>query len=85
MASRLIKEIVKGFLKKSRRIIPLKGVDIEISKIVARDIFNTVKKYYEEQVPLKRGCTVEDIMKAIYYIIDHKTQVLVTYLLDYNF
>ena len=31
-----------------------------------------VKAYYEGKVPLKRGCAVEDVMKAIYYIIDQE-------------
>jgi len=31
-----------------------------------------VKKFYEAQVPAKRGCTVNDVMKAIYYIIDQE-------------
>ena len=31
-----------------------------------------VKRYYENQVPAGRGCTVEDVMKAIYYVIDQE-------------
>ena len=31
-----------------------------------------VKRYYESQVPANRGCTVEDVMKALYYVIDQK-------------
>jgi NAD(P)-dependent dehydrogenase (short-subunit alcohol dehydrogenase family)/rhamnose utilization protein RhaD (predicted bifunctional aldolase and dehydrogenase) len=31
-----------------------------------------VKRYYEKQVPSGRGCTVEDVMKAIYYVIDQE-------------
>ena len=31
-----------------------------------------VKKHYEAQVPLKRGCRVEDVMTAIYYVIQQK-------------
>jgi len=31
-----------------------------------------VKRYYEQQVPMKRGCSVSDIMKAVYYVIDQK-------------
>jgi len=37
----------------------------------ARNI-EDVRKYYEEQVPMKRGCRLEDVMKAIYYIIDQE-------------
>ncbi len=31
-----------------------------------------VKKYYEAQVPARRGCMVADVMKAIYYVIDQE-------------
>lgn len=37
----------------------------------AKTIAN-VKRYYEEQVPAKRGCKVNDVMKAIYYVIDQE-------------
>jgi sorbitol-6-phosphate 2-dehydrogenase len=29
-----------------------------------------IRKIYEQQVPLGRGCTVADIMKTIYYILE---------------
>jgi sorbitol-6-phosphate 2-dehydrogenase len=31
-----------------------------------------VKKYYESQVPMQRGCTGQDVMKAIFYLIEQK-------------
>ena len=31
-----------------------------------------VKRFYESKVPMKRGCTGEDLIKAIYYLIDQK-------------
>ena len=31
-----------------------------------------VKHFYENQVPLGRGCTVADVMKAVYYVIDQE-------------
>jgi len=37
----------------------------------ARNI-DDVRKFYEEQVPLKRGCRLEDLMKALLYIIDQE-------------
>lgn len=37
----------------------------------ARNI-EDVRKYYEEQVPMKRGCRLEDVMKAIFYLIDQE-------------
>jgi len=37
----------------------------------ARNI-EDVRKFYEEQVPMKRGCRLEDVMKAIFYVIDQE-------------
>jgi sorbitol-6-phosphate 2-dehydrogenase len=31
-----------------------------------------IKKFYENQVPAKRGCRVDDVMKAIFYIIEQE-------------
>ena len=31
-----------------------------------------VRKFYEEKVPMKRGCTIEDIMKAVFYLVEQK-------------
>jgi NAD(P)-dependent dehydrogenase (short-subunit alcohol dehydrogenase family)/rhamnose utilization protein RhaD (predicted bifunctional aldolase and dehydrogenase) len=31
-----------------------------------------VRKHYEDQVPLKRGCRLEDVVKALLYIIDQE-------------
>ena len=31
-----------------------------------------VKRFYKSKVPMKRGCTGEDVAKAIYYLIDQK-------------
>jgi len=31
-----------------------------------------VKRFYESKVPMKRGCTGEDVTKAVYYLIDQK-------------
>jgi NAD(P)-dependent dehydrogenase (short-subunit alcohol dehydrogenase family)/rhamnose utilization protein RhaD (predicted bifunctional aldolase and dehydrogenase) len=31
-----------------------------------------VKHYYESLVPARRGCTVADVMKAVYYVIDQE-------------
>lgn len=31
-----------------------------------------VKKFYEDKVPMKRGCTTPDVMKAIFYLIDQQ-------------
>jgi len=37
----------------------------------ARNI-DDVKKHYEEMVPMKRGCKLEDVMKALLYIVDQE-------------
>ena len=29
-------------------------------------------KFYEDQAPLKRGCRIEDVMKALLYVIDQE-------------
>ena len=31
-----------------------------------------VRKGYEAKVPMRRGCTTADVMKAVYYLIDQK-------------
>ena len=31
-----------------------------------------VRKHYENMVPMKRGCTVEDVARAIFYIVEQK-------------
>jgi NAD(P)-dependent dehydrogenase (short-subunit alcohol dehydrogenase family) len=37
----------------------------------ARNI-EEVRKFYEDQVPMKRGCKLEDVMKALLYIVDQE-------------
>jgi len=37
----------------------------------ARNI-DDVRKFYEDQVPMKRGCRLQDVMKAILYLIDQE-------------
>jgi len=41
-------------------------------KVPNAQTIDDVKRYYEKQVPAGRGCTVEDVMKAIYYVIDQE-------------
>jgi len=31
-----------------------------------------VRKFYEQQVPMGRGCRVEDVLKAVLYIMDQE-------------
>jgi len=41
-------------------------------KVPGAKTIEDVKKFYESKVPMKRGCTGEDVIKAIYYLIDQK-------------
>lgn len=51
---------------------PQKGLFVqylEAGKVPGAKSVEDVKKFYEAKVPMKRGCRVGDVMKAIYYII----------------
>jgi sorbitol-6-phosphate 2-dehydrogenase len=45
---------------------------LRTGKVPGAKTIGDVKKYYESQVPANRGCKIEDIMKAIYYVIDQE-------------
>lgn len=45
---------------------------LKTGKVPGAKNIEDVRKYYEDQVPMKRGCRLEDVMKAIYYIIDQE-------------
>jgi len=45
---------------------------LKAGKVPGAKTVDDVRKYYESKVPMGRGCTVEDILKAIYYVIDQK-------------
>ncbi|NSW94492.1 MAG: SDR family NAD(P)-dependent oxidoreductase [Bacteroidales bacterium] len=45
---------------------------LRTGKVPGARTIEDVRKYYEGQVPLKRGCRLEDVMKAILYIIDQE-------------
>jgi len=54
---------------------PKKGLFVQYlqaGKVPGAKTVKDVKQHYENQVPAGRGCTVEDVMKAIYYAIDQK-------------
>jgi NAD(P)-dependent dehydrogenase (short-subunit alcohol dehydrogenase family)/rhamnose utilization protein RhaD (predicted bifunctional aldolase and dehydrogenase) len=54
---------------------PKKGLFVQYlnaGKVPGAKTIEDVKKFYEDQVPAKRGCKVEDVMKAIFYVIDQK-------------
>ncbi len=51
---------------------PEKGLFVQYlnaGKVPSAKTIAEVKTFYESQVPAKRGCTVEDVMKAVVYII----------------
>jgi len=45
---------------------------LRTGKVPGAKTIEDVKRFYELKVPMKRGCTGEDVIKAIYYIIDQK-------------
>lgn len=54
---------------------PEKGLFVQYlktGKVPRAKTVEDVRRYYESKVPMGRGCTVEDILRAIYYVIDQK-------------
>ena len=54
---------------------PDKGLFVQYlrtGKVPGAKTIEDVKRFYESKVPMKRGCTGEDVVKAIYYLIDQK-------------
>jgi rhamnose utilization protein RhaD (predicted bifunctional aldolase and dehydrogenase)/NAD(P)-dependent dehydrogenase (short-subunit alcohol dehydrogenase family) len=45
---------------------------LKTGKVPGAKSIEEVRKFYEDQVPMKRGCKLEDIMKALLYIIDQE-------------
>jgi NAD(P)-dependent dehydrogenase (short-subunit alcohol dehydrogenase family)/rhamnose utilization protein RhaD (predicted bifunctional aldolase and dehydrogenase) len=45
---------------------------LKTGKVPGAKTIEEVKKFYEDQVPMKRGCKLEDIMKALLYIVDQE-------------
>jgi NAD(P)-dependent dehydrogenase (short-subunit alcohol dehydrogenase family) len=45
---------------------------LDAGKVPGARTIEDVRKYYEQLVPMQRSCSVADIMKAIYYLIDQK-------------
>jgi NAD(P)-dependent dehydrogenase (short-subunit alcohol dehydrogenase family)/rhamnose utilization protein RhaD (predicted bifunctional aldolase and dehydrogenase) len=45
---------------------------LNTGKVPGARTIDDVRKYYEDQVPLKRGCRLEDVVKALLYIIDQE-------------
>ena len=54
---------------------PQKGLFVQYlktGKVPGAKTIEDVRKHYEKQVPLKRGCRLEDVIKALLYIIDQE-------------
>jgi sorbitol-6-phosphate 2-dehydrogenase len=54
---------------------PVKGLFIqylEAGKVPGAKTIEDVKRHYESKVPAGRGCRVEDVVKAIKYVIDQE-------------
>jgi NAD(P)-dependent dehydrogenase (short-subunit alcohol dehydrogenase family)/rhamnose utilization protein RhaD (predicted bifunctional aldolase and dehydrogenase) len=54
---------------------PEKGLFVQYlgtGKVPGAKTIKDVRKFYESQVPAKRGCTVQDVMRAVYYVIEQE-------------
>ena len=54
---------------------PEKGLFVQYlraGKIPGAKTIEDVRRYYESKIPMGRGCTVRDILAAIYYIIEQQ-------------
>ena len=52
---------------------PVKGLFVQYlntGKVPGAKTIEDVRKFYEAQSPIHRGCTTPDVMKAVYYLID---------------
>jgi NAD(P)-dependent dehydrogenase (short-subunit alcohol dehydrogenase family) len=45
---------------------------LKTGKVPGAKTLDDVRAHYEKQVPAGRGCRIEDVMKAIYYVIDQE-------------
>ena len=45
---------------------------LRTGKVPGAKTIEDVKHFYEAKVPMKRGCTTADVMKAVYYLIEQK-------------
>ena len=45
---------------------------LKTGKVPGAKSIDDVRTFYEEKVPLKRGCKLEDVMKALLYLIDQE-------------
>jgi sorbitol-6-phosphate 2-dehydrogenase len=45
---------------------------LKSGKVPGAKTVEDVRRYYESKIPMGRGCVIEDIMHAIYYVIEQK-------------
>jgi NAD(P)-dependent dehydrogenase (short-subunit alcohol dehydrogenase family)/rhamnose utilization protein RhaD (predicted bifunctional aldolase and dehydrogenase) len=45
---------------------------LKTGKVPGAKTIDDVRKFYEDQVPMKRGCRLEDVVKALLYIVDQE-------------
>jgi sorbitol-6-phosphate 2-dehydrogenase len=45
---------------------------LRTGKVPGAKTIEDVKKFYEEKVPMKRGCRTADVMKAVYYLMEQQ-------------
>jgi len=45
---------------------------LKTGKVPGAKTIDDVRKFYEDQAPMKRGCRLEDVMKALLYIVDQE-------------
>jgi rhamnose utilization protein RhaD (predicted bifunctional aldolase and dehydrogenase)/NAD(P)-dependent dehydrogenase (short-subunit alcohol dehydrogenase family) len=45
---------------------------LKTGKVPGAKNIEEVRKFYEDKVPMKRGCKLEDVMKALLYIVDQE-------------
>jgi NAD(P)-dependent dehydrogenase (short-subunit alcohol dehydrogenase family)/rhamnose utilization protein RhaD (predicted bifunctional aldolase and dehydrogenase) len=45
---------------------------LKAGKVPGAKTIDDVRKFYEDQVPMKRGCKLEDVMRAIIYVIEQE-------------
>ena len=54
---------------------PAKGLFkqyLDTGKVPGAKTVGDVRRYYESRVPMKRGCTVKDVVKAILYLVEQE-------------
>jgi len=45
---------------------------LDTGKVAGAKTITDVRKYYEDRVPMKRGCEIADVARAIFYVVEQK-------------